>query len=697
MQPPVSFKEAQVNLEASLPNYHRREHQILLAEQIEHAIAMGTHGLFQAGTGTGKSLALLIPAIIRARQSIAEGKPFRVVVATFNKALQNQYIGDLRFLTAKLFPELRWAILKGRANYPCMAKIKNLQGEYVTPGQREVLEVVAAEVKAGYDPQRKIVDREDFPQLGDEEWKPFSMSTAECPGKKHCPFGDKCFAEKAKAQAAEAQVVVTNTAYLMQDLILRSRTDDHVQLLGTFEQLIVDEAHTLPDVATGALEDTIGEGSFRVLARDMGSYLMAQGGDRHAAEGIETAAFELWEQVIRKYDMWAILDKSNRDNPMPLHIIDVVHPEQLGPYFKALYNAIDSAREAMTDTRTFDDDIKLMRSKLLRRSANMMDRIHAYTFEEDINAPQTVRWIERESRKTRGGAVEERTYLRSAPVSVAPFLRQVMWDVVPTIMSSATLVGGTRRIGGQRVADFGYLAKTLGLTPDEVMTYDAGSPFDYPRQALLFTPAKDMPAPLKQTEQEWKGYAQAVMHRLVTDSRGGALLLFTSRKAMEEAWSALAGQFIAAGLTVLKQGQWPSPELIRMVKEDGNAVLFALRTFFEGVDIQGDALRLVVLDKLPFAVPTDLVYQARCELVNKQFGNSMASFDRITIPMMIMILNQAFGRLIRHMNDRGVVAILDSRLNGKSYGRTIMEALPPARRTVDIEETSAFLEEIRPA
>lgn len=695
MPAPTSFEQSQSSLEASLPHYHRREHQILLAGQIEEAIATRTHGLFQAGTGTGKSLALLIPAIIRAFQAAADDEPYKVVVATFNKALQNQYVGDLKFLAEHLFPGLLWAILKGRANYPCLAKIKDLHSEYVTPGQRQVLEVVAADVKADYDQARKVPDREDFPLLSDEEWRAFSMSTAECPGKKHCPFGDKCLAEKAKAQAAEAQVVITNTAYLLQDLILRSRTDDNVQLLGEFHQLIVDEAHTLPDVATGALEDTIGEGSFRVLARDMGAYLMAQGGDRQYAEGIETAAFDLWEQIVRKYDMWAILDKSGKNNPMPLNYIDVLHPEQLGPYFIALYNAIDAAREAMKDTRTFDDNVKLARSKLLSRSANMMDRIHAYTFEEDLNVPQTVRWIERETKKFRGVA-EERTYLRSAPLSVAPFLRRAMWDVVPTIMSSATLVGGTRRIGGQRVADFGYLAKTLGLTPGEVMTYDAGSPFDYPRQALLFTPAKEMPSPLKQTEREWKGYAQAVMHRLVTNSGGGALLLFTSRKAMEEAWDALAGQFTRAGMTVLKQGQWPSPELIRRMKEDGNAVLFALRTFFEGVDIQGDALRLVVLDKLPFAAP-DQVYDARCEAVNKQFGNHMASFDRITIPMMIMILNQAFGRLIRHINDKGAVAILDSRLNSKSYGRTIMEALPPARRTTEIEEASAFLEGIRPA
>ena len=262
---------------------------------------------------------------------------------------------------------------------------------------------------------------------------------------------------------------------------------------------------------------------------------------------------------------------------------------------------------------------------------------------------------------------------------MAPFLRTALWDKVPAILSSATLAAGS---------DFSYLAETLGLREDEALTYDAGSPFDYPRQALLYVPGADAPEPTARTNAAWRVYAQEVTHHLVQQSGGGALLLFTSRSAMNESYQAIAGRLQREGLTVLRQGDSPSGELIRVMKEDGHAVLFALRTFFEGVDIQGSALRLVVLDKLPFAVPSDLVYQARSEVIERR---GQSAFGKMAMPMMILILTQAFGRLIRHRDDRGVVAILDNRLMTKGYGSQIMKALPPARRTSDIEEAARFL------
>lgn len=325
-----------------------------------------------------------------------------------------------------------------------------------------------------------------------------------------------------------------------------------------------------------------------------------------------------------------------------------------------------------------DDRGRIARSRLLRRSAGQLQRLEAYT----TDAPEvTVRWAEQESSMFRG---EKRTrlYLRSAPVSVAPFLRSALWDKVPAILSSATLATGS---------DFSYLAETLGLGKDEAMTYDAGSPFDYPKQAMLYVPGAEAPEPTPKTAAAWRVYAQEVTHHLVSQSGGGALLLFTSRTAMNESYQALSGRLSRDGLTVLRQGDLPNGELIRIMKEDGHAVLFALRTFFEGVDIQGSALRLVVLDKLPFAVPSDLVYQARAEAINRKYRDNWASFTHLAIPMMILVLTQAFGRLIRHRDDLGVVAILDNRLVTKRYGSTILRALPPARRTGDIEEAARFL------
>jgi Rad3-related DNA helicase len=346
-------------------------------------------------------------------------------------------------------------------------------------------------------------------------------------------------------------------------------------------------------------------------------------------------------------------------------------------YFIALYQAIEVTREEVKATPAYDDSTKIARSRLLRRSANQMTRLEAYTTDP---AEQTIRWAEMEQSMFRGER-RERLYLRSAPVSVAPFLRAALWDRTPTILSSATLAAGT---------DFSYLMRSVGLDPSETMTFDAGTPFDFRRQVLLFVPDKDQPDPAK-SPPAWRGYAQAVTYDLVAQSGGGALLLYTSRSAMNEAYTAMAPRFQLLGLTPMRQGDAPSGELIRLFKANGNGVLFALRTFFEGVDIQGRALRLVVLDKLPFAVPTDLVYQARGEALERQYNDKWASFTRLAIPLMTLILTQAFGRLIRHRDDRGVVAILDPRLSSKRYGKTIISALPPARLTNDPEAAFEFL------
>lgn len=665
--PPTTFDEAQDVLAAQLPGYTRRAHQMALAEQVEAAIDGGRPALLQAGTGTGKSFALMIPAVL-------SGK--RTVVATYNKALQNQYVGDLEFLAEHLGVPFRYAVLKGRANYPCYARKEEVTSP--TAGQKEILARMDQLAAPDAIRELEVTDREDF-TVTDEEWRPFSMSSAECPGSKACPFADKCLAERAKARAEQSQIVVTNTAYLLQDIKLRLSTDGNVALLGEVEQAILDEAHTLPDVATSALEDTMGQGTFAKMSRDVASYLNDAGYDDEAAFGIERAAVTLWEQLELRHSDFRLKAQSKTD-PMPLSVKELI--EDLGPYFIALYQAIDGSRGELKRTPVpADKRAYAARQRLLSRTANQMARITDYTTDP---AEKTVRWAEVEQSMFRGQR-RERLFLRSAPVSVAPFLRAALWDAVPAILSSATLAAGK---------DFGYLCETLGLGRDEAITFDAGTPFDYPRQAVLFTPAKGNPEPTGKTVPAWRAWTQTVTSHLVTEAGGGALLLFTSRSAMEESYKALAPQFTRAGLTVMKQGDAPNPVLIREFKADGNAVLFALRTFFEGVDIQGRALRLVVLDKLPFAVPSDLVLQARAELIERKYNDKWASFRMLTIPSMILILSQGFGRLIRHAEDRGVVAILDPRLNSKGYGRQILGALPPARRTSDIKEAARFLKAV---
>jgi ATP-dependent DNA helicase DinG len=683
---PRTFAEAQDVLAASLPGYTRRAHQMALAGEIEAVIgeqdrrldqrALGEpfeghrHMLAQAGTGTGKSLAVLIAHLLAGH---------RTVVATATKALQSQYATkDLPFLEEHLGLPFTWAVIKGRSNYPCLLQMEQVTSP--TAAQARVIERVKELSTPEAVREMLVTDREDFPSLPDEEWRPFSISSDECPGKKNCPFGETCLAERAKARAQDADVVITNTAYLIQDLVLRARSDDNVQLLGEISRVVVDEGHTLPEVVRGALEDMIGQGSMVKLARDMGAYMQREELAHELALDIELAAGSLWDHLTVTYRAWVRDKNLGRADPMALPK-ETVNGE-FGPYLAALYVAIEEARAEVNSKRPFEERQKTAKTRLLRRSATVLERIMNYTTSPE---GETVRWAELDVSMFRGER-RERVKLCSSPVNVGPFLRKLLWEKVPTVLMSATLATGK---------SFAFMEETLGLGKGEARTFDAGSPFDYPRQAVLFTPDKGRPEPLQKTMVAWRAYAQGATKYLVTASGGGALLLFTSRNAMNEAYEVLADDFRDLGLTVMKQGDSTPGELVRLMKEDGHAVLFALRTFFEGVDIQGSALRLVVLDKLPFTPPTDLVHKAREEALVRRYHSERAGFDHLAIPEMTLVLTQAFGRLIRHVDDRGVVAILDPRLNSKGYGRRIMEALPPAARTTDPRVAAEFLSRSR--
>ena len=668
---PQSFAEAQDALAAALPGYTRREPQEKLAAAIEDAIAGRSHLLAQAGTGTGKSMGALIPAILHAVRNES-----RVVVATATIALQAQYTGsDLPFLQEHLGVPFRWALIKGRSNYLCLDAASRLQRP--TAAQQQVLDA------ARQDPDADG-DKDKLPQVSGLEWSQLSVSAAECPGKKSCPFGDLCYAEKARQKAAEADVVITNTAYLAQDLRLRGATAGQVALLGEYETLIADEAHTLPDAITSALEDSVGQAAMDRLASDAGTFLDDFGRSAEPASDVTSSAAVLWRGLELAHQGYVTARKEKPDTAVPLRqgavparLMEAIDASMAGLADKL--GALRSALSAVARDIPREDKKSWSRaSRLVRRAGDWEQRVGDLRQSPEA---ETVKWLEKQEITVRGRK-ERRLYLRSAPVSVAPFMREHIWEPMTAILMSATLTSGR--------GDFGYLEETTGLKPGEADHFDAGSPFDYASQARVFVPARDVPAPAGKDYAAWRVYARDVTRYLVEAAGGGALLLFTSKSALEESYQALAPAFRAAGLTVLKQGEAPSGRLKDEFKADRDSVLFGLKTFMEGIDVQGDALRLTVIDKLPFPVPSDLLFQARCEAADRRWG-ARASFGRLSVPMMSLTLIQAFGRLIRHRDDRGVVAILDSRLQSKGYGHQILRSLPPAPVTTSPQAAAEFL------
>lgn len=655
-----TFEDAQAIFAENLPGYTRRPLQIELAGAIEQAMAEDRIILAQAGTGIGKSLAGLVPAAY-------SGK--RTVVATSTKALQGQYSGkDLPFLEHNLDTEVTWAVIKGRSNYPCAMKIDELKHPSVA--QQQVLSFLEASDK-------DILDREDLPNTSAAEWAQLSITPAECPGAKDCPFAreGQCYAENAKVKAAESQIVITNTAYLATDLMIRAASDGAVQLLGDFDQLVIDEAHNLEAAITSALEDKIGLKGLIRVAHEADGHLMMEGGDLYG-EQVEQAAQALWDKLALRWE-WHLEQTKGKADPMRLRQANII--QGMRDELITLIDTLNLLGTAVRETRPEDRKAKLARVRLMRRIGDWASRLRYYGLASDA---EIARWVSEET-STYKGREEKRLFLNQAPVSVAPWLQENVWgeDKAVVLMSATLAVGGK----------FGYVRERLGL-PEDAVEYIAGSPFDYPSQARLYIPEESVPAPSGASQMAWRGFAAEAAGALTEAAGGGALLLFTSRSAMEDSYSRLAGRFEARGLRVLKQGDLPNNQLARIFREDEDSVLFALRSFFEGFDVAGRSLRLVVLDKLPFSVPTDVLVAARQEACEARYGRG-SSFGKMAIPEMSLVLIQAFGRLIRHISDKGVVAVLDSRLTGKGYGKRILASLPPAPQTTSIQAAMEFLRE----
>lgn len=634
---PRTFAEAEKVLAERLPGYTPRPQQQALAAFVEDVIANGGHGLAEAGCGTGKSLATMIPAILGGR---------RTVVATATIALMEQYATkDVPFLQEHLGVPFTWALVKGRSNYFCRAKAAIADSSKVP-----ALAAMLAEIDA--DPEHDG-DREHFAaEVTKDEFSYVASTSSECPGKRDCPFGEICFAERAKEKGREAQVVVTNTAMLMTDLKVRELTDGNAAMLGDYDLVLIDEGHETEEIATNMLSEEIRYNGVVRLVTEATTFASSQ-----------NVTLTHTDAVRADLDRcWGLLDEGKKtlrffvEHADPF--IDLIEGLQ------ALSQEIGAIKIVRGEARS-----EFTRNRLVKRALNTADRFEmAVTMDDEL----LVRWIETETdRRTR----QEVKRFCMAPVHVGSYLSEWLWESTPSVLISATL-----SVGG----DFSYISDRLGL-PSATKSLNVGTPFDYTTQAMLFTPPASAPSP--KDRSAWLTYTNMATRELVAAAGGGALLLFTSRSSMQAAYEGLAPIFEEMGFRCFIQGKGSNKEIAQAFAEDTHSVLFALKSFFTGVDFQGDTCRLVVIDKLPFPVPTDPVFAARADLIDRNGGSS---FSNLTIPAMTLTLVQGYGRLIRTTADRGVVAILDSRLTSTGYGKKIVRGLPGSPQAHTFDEVKAF-------
>ena len=635
-----------------------RSGQLQMATAVAHAFEAGEHLAVQAGTGTGKSLAYLVPAISRA---VSDDKP--VVVSTATIALQRQLVNrDLPQLVDALTDALprapRFALLKGRQNYLCLNKIHNGSAANSEDEPPDELFAPQAATALGRDVQRLTAwasttesgDRDDLrPGVADRSWAQVSVSSRECLGMARCPFGTECFAERARATAGQADVVVTNHALLAIDAVADSAVLPEHQLL------VVDEAHDLVDRVTA-----VATGELTASALGIAS--------RRITRLVEPELMQRWERAS------ATLLAAIQDAPGGR--IDHLDDE-LATHLAALRDAASAARSAV-DTSTADAKAASARAEAVASLAEIADtatRILASVVPRIPDRTDVV-WLDHE--ENRGST---RAVLRVAPLSVAGLLRNRLFVGSTAVLTSATLT-----VGGS----FDAMASAWGLADDDGEPswrgLDVGSPFQHGKAGILYV-AAHLPPP----GRDGTGTAEQLneIADLVTAAGGRTLGLFSSMRAARAAAEAMSERL---STPVLCQGDDSTAALVEQFSADASTSLFGTLSLWQGVDVPGPSLSLVIIDRIPFPRPDDPLLSARQRAVAAAGGNG---FMAVAASHAALLLAQGAGRLLRGVDDRGVVAVLDSRMVTARYGGYLRASLPPFWTTTDAAAVRAALARLR--
>jgi ATP-dependent DNA helicase DinG len=634
-----------------------RPGQVAMAEAVEQAIETGEHLAVQAGTGTGKSLAYLVPAI---RYAVATHRT--VVVATATIALQRQLIDrDLPRLVTALRPllgqEPAFAILKGRRNYLCLHRQQGGpvdQDALFEPVEEGPASPLGRQVKRLHEWAEVTTtgDRDDLvPGVPDAAWRQVSVSAQECIGAQRCPFGSRCFAEKARETAAKAHVVVTNHALLAIDA-----TSD-IDVLPGHDVVIVDEAHDLVDRVTSATTGELSGPAVDAAARRAGR-LTEPAGDRGGAPAVADQLRQAAEALTVDLD------------DAPTGRMDVLS-DTLAATLSSVHDAAQACVEEITASAAGleEDAQRLAAARMTLASLDELRRTAGRVldvFGEKIADRREVVWLDRPFTED----ARRPPTLRVAPLEVGPVLRERLFGERTVTLTSATLA-----LGGS----FAPLAIQWGLgAPDAAdrlswKGLDVGSPFDHPRSGILYV-ARHLPPPGR--EQLPEAYLTE-LEELIDAAGGRTLGLFSSMRAAIQAAGALRERIKQP---LLCQGDDVTAQLVRQFAEDEPTCLFGTLSLWQGVDVPGSALQLVVIDRLPFPRPDDPLASARQRAVAARGGNG---FMTVAAAHAALLLAQGAGRLLRTMTDRGVIAVLDPRLVTARYGGFLRASLPPFWTTTD--------------
>lgn len=645
MENAVELLEAVI---AEKPNGETREQQKVAVTEIEHAIKENENLLIEAGTGSGKTLSYLVPAVQQGA---------RVVVATATKQLSEQIINiDIPFLQKtirKVAPEKKFkaTLLKGRENYFCLAKAEEnirlgkqaetlfgMDDDVVGTGKISTKEanVMAKEIKSVVDwsDDTKTGDRSEAPAVSDQVWRQYSSSTAECPGRNVCPLASQCFAEKARDMAKEAQVVLTNHAVVAHDLMVEGEG-----VFGERDVYIFDEIHELENYLTNAWGTSLSAKSLKDASKLFRSF-----------SEIKDKDLDDFDAAVKKF------------NPVAKHLPEgrlQGENKLLGELMTRIYSTV--SRISQTATKFVRDSEADERRRKI--SAQIVKRA-----EEILNSTQllldssidTVRWVK---------ITEDMISLNAAPLRVGPKLQEALTEKGLTMIgTSATIT-----VGGDFMIPVHNLGLDLSTTPYK--TSRLSSPFDYKKQAMIYIPKEEnFPAPVGPERIEHTEAVKETSFKLIKAADGRTLLLCTTSYSVRDIATFLRKKL--PKMNILAQGEAPNSQLIDEFTNDEKSVLIATMGMWQGVNVEGASLSLVIMDKIPFKPMNDPLAEAQSEWAN---NNGRNGFMDVYVASAATMIAQGAGRLVRTRNDRGVIAILDTRLVTKRYGSALIKSLPPAK------------------